>query len=104
MADRFGRVKMIKWNGWIVTGAAVFAALAQTAQMILINRFILGFAAGSVSVVTNLYIAEIAPSHVRGRLGAVNQLGGWGGIIGANHNFELRQNPCGFIGVMAIDG
>ena len=37
-------------------------------------RFIGGLAIGGVSVVVPLYIVELAPGHLRGRLVAVNQL------------------------------
>lgn len=81
MADRFGRVKLMTLNSGFMMLAAVTSCLGTSARIIFVARFLLGIGVGVASVVPGLYITEIAPTHVRGRLGALNQLFGWTGVI-----------------------
>ncbi|KAF4718752.1 hypothetical protein FOZ62_012103, partial [Perkinsus olseni] len=49
-------------------------ALANSAALLVVFRFIAGVGMGIGSFVTGVYISEIAPTHLRGVLGAGNQL------------------------------
>jgi sugar porter (SP) family MFS transporter len=73
-ADVFGRknVLFVLAAGYFVSSAG--CGLAQNWWEFLIARFIGGLAIGGTSVVTPLYIAEISPPHLRGRLVMINQL------------------------------
>ena len=61
--------------------SAVGSAVAPTWFLFLFFRFLGGLAVGGASVVSPMYIAEISPAHLRGRLVAVNQLNVVSGIL-----------------------
>jgi major inositol transporter-like SP family MFS transporter len=74
IADAIGRRRTLAWNNILMLSAAVVAALGESSELLMMSRFVLGLGVGVASVVPGLYITEIAPSHVRGKLGAINQL------------------------------
>ncbi len=55
-------------------GAATFfigslvQAAAENVPMLIIGRVIVGFGVGVASMVVPLYVAEMAPTHLRGQL------------------------------------
>jgi sugar porter (SP) family MFS transporter len=67
-------------RGTLLADAVVFivgtcvAALAPTFAVLLLARGLLGFAVGVASSTVPLYVAELAPATIRGRLVTVNQL------------------------------
>lgn len=81
IADALGRRRLLAWNNLVMIGSAITASLGDNSYTLMTSRFILGLGVGIASVVPSLYITEIAPTHVRGKLGAWNQLNGWTGII-----------------------
>lgn len=81
MADKIGRRKTIIWNNMVMLLASLFAAFGDSVFMLTMSRFILGLGVGISSVIPGLYLTEISPAHIRGKLGALNQLNGWLGII-----------------------
>lgn len=73
--------------------SALGSALAVNLAMFVAFRFLGGLAVGGASVVAPLYIAEIAPAHLRGRLVALNQLNVVTGILLAFlSNFLIAQS------------
>jgi len=73
-AEVLGRKRVFFVLAVLYFVSAVGSAVAQSLVVFVIYRFIGGLAVGAASVVAPLYIAEIAPAHLRGRLVAVNQL------------------------------
>jgi len=73
-ADIYGRRKILTVLGMLYFVSAVGSALAWDWYSFLIFRWIGGLAVGGSSVVSPMYIAEISPAHMRGRLVAVTQL------------------------------
>ena len=80
-ADLFGRKKSLMAIAVLYTVSALGSALAQNWEMFLFYRFIGGIGVGASSVIAPMYIAEIAPAHLRGRLGTSFQLNIVGGIL-----------------------
>ncbi|KAL4921090.1 general substrate transporter [Aspergillus aurantiobrunneus] len=81
LADRLGRRKVILVADILFTvGAFVQAATSEVWGMI-IGRSIVGLAVGSASLVTPLYISELAPSNARGRLVTILSLFITGGQV-----------------------
>jgi len=80
-ADVLGRKRMLMIIGILYLVSAVGSALATDWILFLALRFIGGLAVGAASVVAPMYIAEISPAHLRGRLVALNQLNVVGGIL-----------------------
>lgn len=73
IADRFGRKKSSIWVGLLFFVSAVGSALAPEVYSFMVMRFIGGLCIGASSVVSPLYIAEIAPPKKRGFLVALFQ-------------------------------
>jgi sugar porter (SP) family MFS transporter len=71
--DRIGRRNMLMWIGMFYFVSAVGSALAWNWIFFLIFRFVGGLAVGGASVVSPMYIAEISPAKIRGRLVALAQ-------------------------------
>lgn len=72
-ADIFGRKKTLFFLAVAYLVSAIGTALAQHWIPFLIFRFIGGIGVGGSSVVSPMYIAEISPARVRGRMVAVTQ-------------------------------
>lgn len=80
-ADRFGRKRMLLVLAVFYFVSAVGSAIATGWIEFLLYRFLGGLAVGGASVVAPMYIAEISPARLRGRLVAVNQLNVVTGIL-----------------------
>ena len=72
-ADRFGRKFTLLWIGLLYVVGAVGSAMAPNVATFTIARFIGGLGIGVSTVVAPMYIAEIAPPRMRGRLGGMFQ-------------------------------
>jgi MFS transporter, SP family, arabinose:H+ symporter len=83
MSDRFGRKKILLLAAFFFTVSALWCGLARTATDLVLARLIGGLGIGIASLVSPLYIAEISPPHIRGRLVALQQLAIVLGILGA---------------------
>jgi MFS family permease len=73
-ADRFGRKPMLLAVAICYVVSSLGTGLAFDWYSLIGFRFLGGLAIGAASVVTPIYIAEVSPAHVRGRLVALNQL------------------------------
>ena len=80
-AEQLGRRRVLFVLAVMFLVAALGTALATSLPMFVAFRFLGGLAVGGASVVSPLYIAEIAPARLRGRLVALNQLNIVGGIL-----------------------
>jgi SP family arabinose:H+ symporter-like MFS transporter len=72
-ADKFGRKPTLLWIGILYFVSAVWSGLATDVFSFMIARFIGGVGVGISTVAGPLYIAEISPPAVRGRLTAMYQ-------------------------------
>jgi MFS transporter, SP family, arabinose:H+ symporter len=73
-AEWLGRKPVLAFLAVLYVASALGCAFAGTWAVLLTFRLIGGLAIGGASVVAPLYIAEISPPQIRGRLVAVNQL------------------------------
>jgi sugar porter (SP) family MFS transporter len=73
-AQRFGRKKTLMGIAILYLVSAIGCALTGKWILFVISRFIGGLAVGASSVVGPMYIAEIAPAPMRGRLAGSFQL------------------------------
>ena len=73
LGDRFGEKKILIFTAMLFTISAVLSALARTHLELIIARFIGGLAVGTSSVLSPMYISEISPARIRGRLVSLNQ-------------------------------
>lgn len=74
LSDMFGRKKILVLSAIIFASSSVGAALAGSYLTLVVWRMLAGIGIGLTSLITPLYIAEMAPPEVRGKLVSVNQL------------------------------
>ncbi len=80
-ADILGRKKALLVIAILYTISALGSALSQSWISFLVYRFIGGIGVGASSVIGPMYIAEIAPARIRGRLVTSFQLNIVAGIL-----------------------
>ncbi len=73
-AQRYGRKPVLLFIALMYVFSAIGCALAPGLIVFVIFRFIGGVAVGASSVVGPMYISEISPAHLRGRLAGSFQL------------------------------
>lgn len=74
IADRIGRLKVMKIAAVLFFVSAVVTAFAPNVWILVIGRIIGGLGVGVASVIAPAYIAETSPARIRGRLGSLQQL------------------------------
>lgn len=81
LADRLGRRKLLIIAAIVFGFGAVAAALAPGTTWLVAARVVAGVAIGIASFVAPLYISELAPVAIRGKLVSVNQVALTSGIV-----------------------
>lgn len=81
ISDRFGRKKALLLAAALFLISAIGTALPRDIWTFILFRWLGGIGIGIASMSTPMYIAEIAPAHLRGRLVSVNQIAIVGGIL-----------------------
>ena len=74
LADRFGRRTVLRAAAIVFAVSAAVAAAAPSFGALILARLLSGLGVGAVFVAAPMYIAEIAPPAVRGRMVTFNQL------------------------------
>ncbi len=74
LADRFGRRRILMVTAVLFTLSAIITALSFDILIFLFARILGGLGVGMAILVAPMYIAEIAPRKMRGRLVTFNQL------------------------------
>jgi MFS family permease len=74
LSDRIGRRKVLFLAAILYAISAISSALAPTFVILVIARMIGGLGVGASLIIAPMYIAEIAPPAVRGRMVSFNQL------------------------------
>ncbi|HTV42266.1 MAG TPA: sugar porter family MFS transporter [Candidatus Sulfotelmatobacter sp.] len=80
ISDRFGRRTAMFLAALMFLASAIGTALPNDIRVFILFRMICGIGIGVASISTPMYIAEITPAHLRGRLVSVNQIAILGGI------------------------
>ncbi len=81
LSDRFGRRSILLVSGLLFFFSAVFAAVPQTFQEFLAARILGGLGIGFASTIAPLYLAEVSPREIRGRIVTLNQIAVVSGIL-----------------------
>jgi MFS transporter, SP family, arabinose:H+ symporter len=93
VADKYGRKKTMIACALLLSVTALGVAFAGGAALLALWRFAQGLCVGAASVLSPMYIAEVAPAKVRGRLVSFNQLSIILGILIASVcNFYFGDN------------
>ena len=74
ISDKIGRRKVLIYAALLFFISAIYSALAPSYTHIVIARMIGGLGVGAALIVPPMYIAEVAPPKMRGRLVSFNQL------------------------------
>lgn len=83
LADRYGRKWLLAASAIIFFGSSWATGAAHSFPLFIIARLIGGVAIGLAADLAPMYIAEVAPSKVRGKLVTLNQLTIVVGILAA---------------------
>ncbi len=74
LSDRFGRRPILRIAAAMFAVSAVLTAIAPDFTTFILARMLGGLSVGAALIIPPMYIAEIAPPEVRGRLVSFNQL------------------------------
>jgi MFS transporter, SP family, arabinose:H+ symporter len=74
LSNAYGRRYVLRWAAVFYALSALASALAPNFTTLVIARMIGGFGVGASLIIAPMYIAEIAPPALRGRLVSLNQL------------------------------
>lgn len=74
LADKYGRKPLLITAAVLFTVSAVATGIFDDFTLFNIARFIGGIGIGVASALSPMYIAEVSPSHIRGRLVSLNQM------------------------------
>lgn len=74
LTDRFGRKPIIIAMAVLFAAGSLLSAAAQGVTTLFVARLILGIAIGTASMLTPLYLSEMAPKEKRGAIVSLNQL------------------------------
>ncbi len=74
LSDYFGRRRILMYAAVLYAVSAILSALAPSFIMLVIARMIGGFGVGASLIIAPMYIAEISPPAMRGKMVSFNQL------------------------------
>jgi SP family sugar:H+ symporter-like MFS transporter len=98
IADRHGRRPTMLLSAVLFIVSAVATGLAGSAGFFIASRLVGGLAIGAASVLAPMYIAEVAPSHMRGRLASLQQMAIVLGLFGAFLSNDVLARIAGGAG------
>ena len=84
LANSLGRRKFLIIVAWTFAAGGLVQTFAQNLPTISLARFIIGIASGFTSVLTPIYLGELAPPNLRGAVGTLNQFADVIGVLVAN--------------------
>ena len=72
ISDKIGRKPVILIADALFTLGAILMAFAPTIWFLMIGRVVVGLGVGAAAQIVPLYLAEVAPVEIRGKLIAMN--------------------------------
>ncbi len=91
LSDRFGRKAMLIVSAILFVVGAIGTAVPPTVTLLILARWIGGVGVGVASMLAPMYLSEVSPPQVRGRLIALYQLAITIGIVVAYFSNVLLQ-------------
>jgi SP family arabinose:H+ symporter-like MFS transporter len=92
MTDRYGRKRMLVWVALLFVATSVATAVAPNFSAFIVARSLGGLAVGAVSLLSPMYVSEVSPASIRGRMGTVYQLSIITGLLTSySINYLLRN-------------
>ncbi|CUA76138.1 putative metabolite transport protein YBR241C [Saccharomyces cerevisiae S288c] [Rhizoctonia solani] len=86
-ADRFlnkGRKYAVSWHATLLIVGTLLMGLANSITVLVLGRLVIGFACGIGICTVPIYLSEVSPPAIQGRIGVLNQLGIVFGIFGTS--------------------
>lgn len=74
LADRYGRRPLMVVSSLVFIAAAIGTGAADSLSWFIVYRILGGIGIGIASNLSPMYIAEVAPGDIRGRMVSINQL------------------------------
>jgi len=74
LADRYGRRQILMLTAVLFASSAILSAMSPNIQVFLVARIVGGLGVGMAILIAPMYIAEVSPRKLRGRLVTFNQL------------------------------
>jgi len=104
LSDRIGRRPVLRIAALLFTVSAIASALAPNYPLLVLARMVVGLGVGAALIIAPMYIAEMAPAEIRGRLVSFNQLNIVIGISMAffSNYLILRAGQSEFAWVQAL--
>jgi len=81
LTDRLGRKRLLVWVAALFAVTSAATALAPSFALFICARFLGGVAVGGVSLLSPMYVAEVSPPNIRGRMGTFYQMSIVTGIL-----------------------
>ena len=92
LADRYGRRRILLSVAVLFALTSVATGLAFDFRSFIVARFLGGLAVGGASLISPMYVAEVSPPTVRGRMGALYQMSIVTGVLTSySINYLLRN-------------
>jgi SP family sugar:H+ symporter-like MFS transporter len=98
LADSLGRRPTMLLNAILFLASAVATGAANSAGFFIASRVAGGLAIGAASVLAPMYIAEVAPAHMRGRLASLQQMAIVSGLFCAFLSNDILAKLAGGAG------
>lgn len=93
VSDKYGRKPGLLIAAAIFAVSSLAMAFSPSRDIFIASRFAAGIGVGMASMLSPMYIAEVSPAHLRGRMVAINQLTIVIGILVTNLvNYTLRNS------------
>lgn len=97
ISERFGRKPGLMLSAFLFGISAVGVALSHQLSWFITFRIIGGLGVGMASMLSPMYIAEVSPANIRGRMVSINQLTIVIGILLTYYiNYLLAGHPVGW--------
>lgn len=93
LADKYGRKKLLIFSAFIFFVSSWATGVSTSIVAFVVARLVGGMAIGLAADLSPMYIAEVAPTHIRGKLVTLNQLTIVLGILGAQIANMLIAEP-----------
>ncbi|PZO89784.1 MAG: MFS transporter [Sphingomonas sanxanigenens] len=101
LADMIGRRSVMMIAAILFLVSALLAGAASSSEIFIIARIIGGLGVGAASVTSPVYISEVTPASIRGRLSSVQQVMIITGLTGAFvANFVLARYAGGSTAIL----
>ena len=104
MADIIGRRGVMMLSAILFLASALLAGAAGSSAVFIIARIVGGLGVGAASVISPVYISEVTPAAIRGRLSSIQQVMIISGLTGAFvANFVLARYAGGSTAELWMD-